>query len=342
MLRRLFAAWLLLFLMFLLVPVWQNNSNCQKVNFSLSPNAQLPRLAFATTFVVQPGQALDGQLLGLMNLVYSLSTHSNLLNMKVAPFLILSNADQATQELIVQLTGGKIIQVGDLELPVNCTLPHDASHFHKLWMWGLEEFDVIVHLDTDCFVMQSVDELFEVDINLHQIAAAVDGNPPLFLNSGVVVMRPNRQKLNHMLNHLRNSVCDASINASSDWWLARVHGDQDFLQVIFSQYWVILSARYNFQQTTLLGSKMIETESRRNFINMHQQHSEFQIKIFHFTGFKPWDKFLNEWATFHQLWWDSLRNAVHKVTNKQLINKLKSIRIPKQKKLDFILDPLET
>lgn len=74
-----------------------------------------------------------------------------------------------------------------------------ASDMTKLRLWGLTQFDSIVYIDADCLVMRNVEELFGRDT---AFAAAPDVFPPDKFNAGVLLLRPNQDVFQSMVEAL--------------------------------------------------------------------------------------------------------------------------------------------
>lgn len=50
----------------------------------------------------------------------------------------------------------------------------EGAELTKLHIWNLTDYDRVLYIDADCLVMAALDELFEVDLTEHPLAAAPD------------------------------------------------------------------------------------------------------------------------------------------------------------------------
>ncbi|KAJ3221154.1 hypothetical protein HK099_003725 [Clydaea vesicula] len=180
----------------------------------------------------------------------------------------------------------------------------DNILWSKLRIWQLEEYDKIVMLDTDLFVVKNVDELF----NYSEFAATpmIDKKEkisfwrsPLMgmavrnknfrpvnlphwtgLNSGVTVLIPSNLTFSTLVNELSilpNRPCCPS---------------QEFLLYFFEE-------RKKYVRLPLLyNARMLETIEddleKRSFLR--------NMKIYHFVGSKPWKKRDNN-CKLNRMWW---------------------------------------
>eukprot|EP00923_Selenidium_pygospionis_P016042 GHVN01028098.1.p1 GENE.GHVN01028098.1~~GHVN01028098.1.p1 ORF type:complete len:142 (+),score=9.31 GHVN01028098.1:300-725(+) len=69
------------------------------------------------------------------------------------------------------------------------------SGFTKLTVWNLTQFKKVVYIDADCLVTTNIDELFERPAP----AFAPDVFPPDHFNAGVMVLEPDSNVFNKMI-----------------------------------------------------------------------------------------------------------------------------------------------
>jgi lipopolysaccharide biosynthesis glycosyltransferase len=98
----------------------------------------------------------------------------------------------------------------------------------KLQIFGLQQYDAILYIDSDCLVLKDVAHLLDLNkIYVESealIAAAPDVFPPDRFNSGVMVIRPSRQVHKSMQDH-------ATILTTGD------HSDTGFLNAFFPTWY---------------------------------------------------------------------------------------------------------
>lgn len=124
-------------------------------------------------------------------------------------------------------------------------LDNDCPGWTKLHIFGLQQYDTIVYIDTDCLILKDISNLLELNKIYTEsealIAAAPDILPPDHFNSGVMVIRPSTaiyQKMHQQASLL--TTFDGS--------------DTGFLNAFFSNWYTEfppnarLSIGYNAQQ----------------------------------------------------------------------------------------------
>lgn len=142
-----------------------------------------------------------------------------------------------------------------------------ANTFTKLRVWELTDFDKIVYLDADTLVLQNIDELFDRPA----FAAAPDFLLPDRFNSGVMVIRPERETFEELIDALFQ-------HPSYDG------GDQGFLNSFMPEWygWPVehrLASGYNMQHFIyqfLRGHPSVASQIER------------EAKIIHYSVQKPW------------------------------------------------------
>lgn len=128
---------------------------------------------------------------GARVLLHSLRSTMKTTNMK--PAIILLVTPQVTEGIRKGLRGlcDEIIEVEPIPNPYAAET-HVAgwvdSGFTKLRIWELTQFERVVYLDADCLVLEDLQELFALEADF---AAAPDVFPPDRFNAGVLLVRPN-------------------------------------------------------------------------------------------------------------------------------------------------------
>lgn len=182
-------------------------------------------------------------------------------------------ANDLRKETICQIeTKAKVIKSQKFKIP-NEVLKHNNQTgysrwnrtFEKLQVFGLEQFDKIVMLDSDMLIKSNIDELFEKP-NLSAVAAGKDypGNEKWEnLNSGTMVITPSKLEFTRLIKLI----------GMNTW------GDQDVIQKAYPNWnkdeSLHLSDIYNMIsgfEAYYVGVKKLKN-----------------IKIVHFTHkVKPW------------------------------------------------------
>jgi len=140
----------------------------------------------------------------------------------------------------------------------------------KLNIWNLTQFDQVVYVDADCMVLDSIDELFDLDTDF---AAAPDIFPPDKFNAGVLVIRPSADVFTALKQQL-------GVLSSYDG------GDTGFLNAYFPLWYQgpscsRLAFGYNAQRTMYWFTH----EKRPGY-----WESISPLKIVHFSSSpKPWE-----------------------------------------------------
>ena len=149
------------------------------------------------------------------------------------------------------------------------------------------QFKKIVYIDADCLVLENIDHLFFLNTNF---AAAPDIFPPDKFNAGVMVIIPNNELFNKMIESI-------GILPSHD------NGDTGFLNSFFYNWYRLnsesrLSFNYNAQRTMY----------HYTFNNKGYWDSLKPIKIIHYCSSpKPWEVAMSNnnkgIGDLELLWW---------------------------------------
>lgn len=180
--------------------------------------------------------------------------------------------------IILKEKGIRCIEVDDLPSSImerKNEISYWKDTFFKLTVFNLLEFQKIVFLDSDMFVLNNVDELFEFP-HISAAAAGIELHPTwTLINSGIMVIEPNERDYLGLLDCI-----DEVYNERSKRKLGV--GDQDVINRYFSGWLDMeqchLSGRYNVMLG--YGGLMYKAGSIKK---------EDEINIYHFTGKeKPW------------------------------------------------------
>jgi len=137
--------------------------------------------------------------------------------------------------------------------------------YTKIQAWTLEEFDRVVFMDADQLVLRNIDDLLERSMR-YDLAAVPDVAPPIFFNSGMMVLRPSLEVVGDMLEKMH------ALPSYDD-------GDQGFLNAYFQQAWDRLPYVYNF-----VKSKTGNPEAFYWLLD----HQWWNVRVVHMVGVKPW------------------------------------------------------
>jgi lipopolysaccharide biosynthesis glycosyltransferase len=148
------------------------------------------------------------------------------------------------------------------------------------------EVERIIYLDCDTMVRDRIEDLYDIDMQGYPIAAVRDvmgafivggrdirSNRDLFdtadpyFNSGMLLIDVPKYRAIDVGARLEAAITDGV--------MARIYYDQDLLNLIFKNNWLVLPPRWNT-------------------IDAHYSHEAGDPAILHYTGpFKPWHLFSN-------------------------------------------------
>lgn len=98
------------------------------------------------------------------------------------------------------------------------------SGFTKLRVFGLSAYNRLVYVDADCLVLEDLEELFAIDKDI-DFATAPDVFPPDRFNAGVLVIRPD----NELMQELMEKAASRSLPSYDG-------GDTGFLNAYFPEW----------------------------------------------------------------------------------------------------------
>ncbi len=142
-----------------------------------------------------------------------------------------------------------------------------VNTFDKLYVFELTDFDKIVYLDSDMYIAKNIDELFDMP----HMSGAISGKEHVKdwdgINSGMMVIVPEKGILDKMKDILVNHKFDKDV------------GDQDIINEYFNWKDLNLAISENYNMFHYLVD---------SYINEYNYHFK-DIKIVHFIGSKkPW------------------------------------------------------
>jgi glycogenin glucosyltransferase len=147
--------------------------------------------------------------------------------------------------------------------------------YTKLHVFGYEEFDRIIFLDSDLIVIKSLDHLFDEVKDRFAACACAPYWEDTF-NSGVMVIKPNYKTFKDLM-------------AKKDVLSTYDGSDQGFLNSYFKE-WQKLDIKYN-------AGKRIYSETPDHWAAIDHH-------IIHFVGGKPWLGGEAGYEELEQLWFD--------------------------------------
>ena len=148
--------------------------------------------------------------------------------------LINNNISKETENKLIEREM-KIIRKENIKLDSNITKKNDVKNtsywnntFDKLLIFELTEFEKLVYLDSDMYIRNNIDNLFEKD----DMSAVIDKryNPLILeswkkLNSGLMVIKPKENILEGLMEALR------TVESKRETF-----GDQDVLQEYYNNW----------------------------------------------------------------------------------------------------------
>ncbi|KAI6227184.1 hypothetical protein M3Y95_00700000 [Aphelenchoides besseyi] len=218
------------------------------------------------------------------------------------PYLILYTEDVSEDSLAaLRLQEVVLKQVNKINTPALETHPAKKFQYTKLHLWSLEEYEVLVYLDLDTAVLDSINELFHCG----SFCASIRHSDKF--NSGVFVLRPNQTVYEDMLNLTYEM-------QSYDG------GDQGFMNTYFWQVkWASM-----FDPNATMKSSIQRLSAAYNYdVGMYYLSGNMLItpKIIHYTMafVKPWHWY--GYPIFDLNWhWQQNRDEMHRHYNETAID----------------------
>lgn len=183
------------------------------------------------------------------------------------------------------------------------------SEFTKFRIWEQTDYEKLVYMDADCITTRNVDELFWYP----ELSSAVDlviyasnlgqGKSQAIANSGVMVVEPNVQTMQNLIDLLR-----------SGEELEDNNGDQG---VIFGYFvrnltkWSPLPFYYNYFSRVLDGEWADVDKVGEGSWGRHEEDQAASAPylplpgVIHYVGIKPWDTMYadeKKWTRTTRIW----------------------------------------
>ena len=185
----------------------------------------------------------------------------------------------------------------------NNTYTHWNNTFDKFNIFDLTEYDKIVYLDSDLFICQNIDELFDMDNLSATIAGKTYYKEWNSINSGLMVVEPKKGIREDLINLLNSGKFNNHV------------GDQDVIEKYFDWHnkKLEISEKYN------LFAFLID------YYIKHYDYNRDMIKIVHFIGTKkPWmlndkeikehkNKLINEKKNNELYYFEEYINLINKI-----------------------------
>lgn len=204
---------------------------------------------------------------------------------------------------IARMLGSEII---DVKLPEQTVFQNWKKQDHissiayaRYFIPDYIQEDKVLYLDCDLIINDTLDSLFEQDVQDYYIAAIRDANGQGF-NTGVLLI--NNEKWHQV--KLKERLIEQSILTTKEVEEGRFehfNGDQTIFNQVLQDDWLELSQAYNLQ----VGHDGVA------LYNNWQEHLAFNDKpvVIHFTTYrKPWttliaNRYRDLWWEFHDLEW---------------------------------------
>lgn len=170
--------------------------------------------------------------------------------------------------------------------------------FARYWIPELIEENRVIYLDCDMIVQQSLDELFELDLQGHFLAAVQDAKGIGF-NSGMMVIDNQKWRNCSITKKLIHQTIENVTNEQN------LIGDQDVLNHVFGEDWLPLEQLYNLQ---------VGHDTYAYYGNWTQHFMSKDLpKIIHYTTHrKPWNsivgyRYRNVWFDYFSLTYEQIQ-----------------------------------
>ncbi|CAF0998331.1 unnamed protein product [Brachionus calyciflorus] len=148
------------------------------------------------------------------------------------------------------------------------------SVFTKHILFNLTEYEGVVFIDSDAFVIGDISDLFYfhkiIDYENYYFAVGPDylgksEYSKLYFNTGVFTVRPNSSEFNRLHKLGKGNLSHINLDYP-----------QNFLNYYYHKKWINIGFKYNF-----LGFSILDFKFSEEFIRS-------KCLIIHFAGAKPW------------------------------------------------------
>ena len=215
--------------------------------------------------------------------------------------------------------------------PLHRTLDNHCPGWTKLAIFGLQQYETILYIDSDCLVLNDVSKLLELNkiytVSEALVAAAPDILPSHHFNSGVMVIRPSKEDLETMKRH-------ASLLTTYDG------SDTGFLNAYFNTWYTDFppSARlaigYNAQQA--LHDMTADSNGTSTFWDV-QIASDLHI-VHYSNALKPWEiagssKTTNSLQVLWKTWYQKSNNFLTRYRRERAQEQQQQLEAAQRQKL---------
>lgn len=179
----------------------------------------------------------------------------------IYPVVCLTRDVSSVSKQRLSSAGAEVLEITD---EVFCEVDDEprGATFDKLHIWNQLEYDKGVYIDSDCVVLQNVDELFDRD----ELSACVPSGERYF-NSGVMVFKPSGYTYRQLVDRLRRGEYSPDV---------KTHTEQDLLIEHFFSQGSVQDLPYRYNARPIHGKK--------NYLPGKADH-----RIIHYVGNpKPW------------------------------------------------------
>ena len=175
---------------------------------------------------------------------------------------------------------------------------------YKLEFFNIEGYDRLIFIDSDCLVLDSLEELEKIELTLEKPLAAV---PAYNAHSNQTVNSINSGVL--VYNRKDTSVYNQLVKAMNE--TSTVLPDQTIINTVLSGRIQFLPKRFNVE-------KRMADKGRLNVKDYHATMDNTPIAILHFVGEKPWYEKKHEqgynflyllWSLYYEISVRRSRNA---------------------------------
>ncbi|MBM6868104.1 glycosyltransferase [Collinsella tanakaei] len=206
------------------------------------------------------------------------------LNVLVDPLSVSENCIRHLKNADVSVIFAEHVEINDYIRKQN-TLnqsPNWSNTLFKLRIFGLEQFDKIIYLDSDMIIIQNIDSLFSLEHMTSVQAGNMFDNSWVKLNSGLMVVHPKKQLEEELIALLSSEFLNQMLNGKGI-------GDQDVINWYYSDWPQI--------------SKLHLPESYNQFVTLLPQYQHYgylhnlnDVYVLHYVGkTKPWNYGLCEY-----------------------------------------------
>lgn len=207
------------------------------------------------------------------------------------PFWVaLSSVIPDDVDAVLKAEGMNVLRLpAPIEIPL--TFKENSGHwgntFDKIHIFGLTEFSKLVYLDSDMIVIRNLDDLFDKP-HLSAVAAGQLEHPDWTrLNSGLMVIVPEDELPQKIVNVVDRAVSEVSAIGSDKL------GDQDIINAYYAD-WPDRKDLHLDEGFNLFFSDLDAYINRHGYQMQLDDSNLKNVSVIHFVGpHKPWMKWAN-------------------------------------------------